>query len=754
MRDLSQTARARRTRGRASPACRTPRVHPPTTPSAAAVPRLPRGLFICLAALAAAVPFYVLVPLPEAAHQAFYQVIATGALLVGLLGLKRHSPLRRRGWVLVLLGYAGWVGGDLMWSIEAHVLPDQYPAPSDSLYLSAYLVLGAGALVFVRTRRGGRDLAAVLDASIITTGAGVLAVVFLVAPLTQDSSLSLAGKIISSAYPLGDVFLLGVIARMYTAPGARTASFRLLTGSLILTFLADTAWNMAVAMTGDAISSDWIDAGWLSGYLLVGAAACVPSMTALAEPAPDRIETAASGRRLAALAGGLTLPGIALLIDGANGGTVLWPVIGIGSLLLSALVLIRMIGLLKVVQVQAVRLAALASSDALTGAPNRRSWDHELSRACLRSRDQQTTLSVAILDLDHFKAYNDTNGHQAGDRLLREAVAAWTDALPTGTLLARYGGEEFAVLFPDSNARTAATVLERLRALTPDRQTFSAGIAVWDPATDPATAIAAADEALYAAKRGGRDRVVVHGTAQLPPAERTLPLFTMNIQPILDLRTSVVTGHEALARFSGPNGAIDVQEMFSRAHLDGTGDLLELAAVRAGIALRGRPNDQELYVNVSARALTSERFLAGLPTRLTGIVFELCENTDGVDLSVVSAVVVRLRARGARIALDDVGAGAQEFARLAALRPDVIKIDRSLVSGCADDPGRTAVIRALVTYAADLDLTICAEGVEDVEDLQHLRTLGITHAQGYLLARPGTTWHHFLDAAPASSLFR
>jgi EAL domain-containing protein (putative c-di-GMP-specific phosphodiesterase class I) len=222
----------------------------------------------------------------------------------------------------------------------------------------------------------------------------------------------------------------------------------------------------------------------------------------------------------------------------------------------------------------------------------------------------------------------------------------------------------------------------------------------------------------------------------------------MVTQPIVDILSSVVTAHEALARFNGPAETTDVQGIFARAHLKGYGDLLELAAVRAAIALPGRPPGQDLYVNVSARALTSERFLTGLPPVLTGIVFELGEHPDGIDLSMVIEAVMNLRARGGRIALDDVGAGAQEFARLALLRPDIIKIDRSLVSGCARDRGRTAVLRALVTYAAEFDLTICAEGIEDFADLQHVSALGITHAQGYLLARPGSTWHHHLTGNP------
>jgi EAL domain-containing protein (putative c-di-GMP-specific phosphodiesterase class I) len=149
---------------------------------------------------------------------------------------------------------------------------------------------------------------------------------------------------------------------------------------------------------------------------------------------------------------------------------------------------------------------------------------------------------------------------------------------------------------------------------------------------------------------------------------------------------------------------------------------------------------QDLYVNVSARTITSERFLGGLPARLEGVVVELCENTDDVELGRVAEAAARLRSRGARIALDDVGAGAQEFARLSALRPDIVKIDRSLVSGCAHDRGKAALLRALVSYADEMGLSVCGEGVEDTGDLHQLTALGVTHAQGYLLGRPGPQW--------------
>ena len=118
-----------------------------------------------------------------------------------------------------------------------------------------------------------------------------------------------------------------------------------------------------------------------------------------------------------------------------------------------------------------------ARIDALTTLPNRRGWDEALSRELARARREQTPFCIALLDLDHFKAFNDTNGHQAGDRLLRRAASAWKLALRQSDLVARYGGEEFAVLLPICDLDEAMEVIERLRAATPEGQTVSAGVA-------------------------------------------------------------------------------------------------------------------------------------------------------------------------------------------------------------------------------------------------------------------------------------
>jgi diguanylate cyclase (GGDEF)-like protein len=462
---------------------------------------------------------YALLPITGKPLQMLYDVTALLALGTGFWGLRTYRPTHPRGWLLVLAGLGGWVAGDLMWQVESWDGTSEFPAPSDAVYLASYGLLGAGVLAMVRTRRSGSDRAAFLDAAILTTGLAVLTAVFVIKPVGTDASLSTLAKVVASAYPVGDVFLLATLARMLTSPGSRSSSYRLLMAALLVTTVSDVVWNLVVAMSGDATPDRrWINVGWLAGYILVALAANRPAMVLVAEPAPPNDVRPFGRRRVVAMAVGLLLPPAVLVVEGLDGEVTSWPMVAIGAAVMSVLVLLRFVDLFSVVQTQAVQLAALARTDALTGAANRRTWDHELSRACQFARDHHRRLSVAILDIDHFKAFNDTFGHQAGDELLQQAVAAWTSALPSGAFLARYGGEEFAVLLPDHDVHRAHAVLTELRVRTPLGQTFSAGV-VERPEHDPNTPtalVAAADKALYRAKRGGRDQVVSATARDLP----------------------------------------------------------------------------------------------------------------------------------------------------------------------------------------------------------------------------------------------
>lgn len=150
----------------------------------------------------------------------------------------------------------------------------------------------------------------------------------------------------------------------------------------------------------------------------------------------------------------------------------------------------------------------VARVDALTSLPNRRAWEESLPRELARARRDSKPITVAMIDLDNFKTFNDTHGHQAGDELLARAAEAWTAQLRETDLIARYGGEEFIVALPDCPPAEADHVLTRLRMQVPSQQTCSIGVAAWDHRETGKTLVARADAALYEAKRAGRNQVI------------------------------------------------------------------------------------------------------------------------------------------------------------------------------------------------------------------------------------------------------
>jgi diguanylate cyclase (GGDEF)-like protein len=165
-------------------------------------------------------------------------------------------------------------------------------------------------------------------------------------------------------------------------------------------------------------------------------------------------------------------------------------------------------------------LETIARTDELTGLRNRRAWHEVLPREMSRALRSSEPLCVAMLDLDHFKQYNDERGHQTGDRLLKQVAGAWSTELRPTDILARYGGEEFTLALPVCPVQEALDVVERLRAVMPDHQTCSAGIACWDGCESAVELLGRADDALYEAKRAGRNQTAMAEAGQAAPASR------------------------------------------------------------------------------------------------------------------------------------------------------------------------------------------------------------------------------------------
>jgi diguanylate cyclase (GGDEF)-like protein len=405
------------------------------------------------------------------------------------------------------------------------------------------------------------------------------------------------------------------------------------------------------------------------------------------------------------------------------------------------------------------RLQSLALRDPLTGLANHRSFHEALALAVDGARDEGQPLAVVALDLDHFKQINDTHGHPYGDEVLVMAGGRLAAAVRDGDLVARIGGEEFAIILPGADADAAHAAAERARAALAEvvladgrRLSSSAGIAAFPTdATDATALLRLADGALYDAKHAGRDRTCRFDAA------RTLPLaageqrseieallaeperLTMVFQPWVDLATGRIACYEALARFADP-AQRPPNVWFAQARRCGLGPELEALAVVRALECAPAPDGAFVSVNLSPSALASPAVHAVLPRDLGRLVIEITEHEEIAASGAFQATLSDLRSRGARIALDDAGAGYAGLEQLMRLRPDVIKLDRGLISDVPGDPAALALLQALVGFARRIEATVCAEGIESADQLVALGDLDITYGQGYALARPAEGW--------------
>jgi diguanylate cyclase (GGDEF)-like protein len=654
-----------------------------------------------------------------------FQVIGLVAAAAALRGLARQGATRRAGWLLVALGYLGWVLAHSVRTLEVRVLDlDAQPGPADAVRVASYAVMAAGLLLMVRRRGGRRDHAAFLDAAVLGAGLAVAAGVLLVAPVARDSA-SLGVTLADGGQVLADVLLLAVLARLWTATGQKTAAFGVLSAALLLTVLADVLSEYRSVVDADFGAAVVEQVLWLAACVLVAGAAWMAPGEEPAEPAPGQAELIHPGRRLLLLFAGLALPVATLVADGLLAERFEWRVVAGGSALVSLLVLIRLAGLLTSGQSRVVELATLSRSDALTGLANRRTWDFELARAARSAKERNAPLTVALLDLDGLHRYNRAHGHPAGDRLLRAAARAWSEQLRPGQVLARYAGGGFALLCPDQWAADVRPVVDAMRAATPDRQTVSVGIATWDPHSEPDSVMTAATQFVTEAKRSGGDQVQV---APRPTSKKLIPRPLIHWQPIVDLRTTRPVGVEALSRFQGG----DPLSVFEAAASVGSGPTLEATAIT--YALTNRPEGLWVAVNVSLAGLASVQVQRALAGNLAGVVLEVTEHGDA-DVPDLAELVADHRARGASIAVDDSGPGLSNLDRLLTLRPDIVKLDLSRATSLDSDYAR-ASIRMVTGWAAAVGAKVCAEGVETEDQWRRLRDAGIKLGQGHFFGRP------------------
>jgi diguanylate cyclase len=398
----------------------------------------------------------------------------------------------------------------------------------------------------------------------------------------------------------------------------------------------------------------------------------------------------------------------------------------------------------------------LSRTDQLTGVSNRWAWDEELPREIARARRDHSVLTVALLDLDRFDAFNQLRGHPEGDRLLQRMAATWREVLRDSDFIARYDGAQFAVLLRRCDVENGMIIVERLRMAVPEDQTASAGLARWNGRDTADELMRRVEESLTAAKLSGRDRVrIAESATPVTPSDTTK--WNNVVQQLLDDRSVVaayqpivlledggIVAYEALARPNRAKIDISVERMFSSAQRMGLGRDLDWLCRRAALAgAAWVPAGIPVFVNCNLSGLVDpvhrvDQMLLVLEAAGRApedVVLEITERELVGDLSRLKMVVTAYRREGFRFAVDDVGEGHSTLEVLAATSPDFVKIARSLVIDAAT-AGPRAAIRAVVAFADEVGAYTIAEGIENESTANFMRQLGVHLGQGWLFGRP------------------
>ena len=432
--------------------------------------------------------------------------------------------------------------------------------------------------------------------------------------------------------------------------------------------------------------------------------------------------------------GALWLAVVALAVAGMEGSPLV---------VLSGIGLLGTAALLPVADRQQVRkLRGLAATDALTDLTNHRGFQEVLAAELESARRAARPVALVMMDLDNFKSVNDTHGHPYGDEVLRAVGKNLGGVVRATDTAARVGGEEFALILPGTGGEVAYRIAERAREAVAEVSvrelalSCSAGIATYPADAEDASSLCKfADGALYWAKRQGKQRTrrfdpehVASASDQQAAEIAALIAEPEGIksvfQPVVDLASGHLVGYEALARFEGSPGR-SPQAWFARAHGCGLGPELDAAAIRAALEPVGRPMDTHLALNISPSALTSEPVAEALPADLTGLVIEITEHEFVPDDETLAGAVAELRDRGARIAIDDAGAGYAGLKQMMRVRPDIVKLDRDLIKRIHADPARMALVESFVRFARRIGATVCAEGIESLDDLAVISDLDV-----------------------------
>jgi diguanylate cyclase (GGDEF)-like protein len=715
-------------------------------------------------------------------------VVAMACLLRGL----RLRGSLRRFWILLGASAAAWGVGQTIWTLYETGLGREVPFPSwaDAGYLAAVPLAVAALLVLPAAAQSMAGLLRiVLDGVMVALALFCTSWILVLGPLFAAGGDNLLSTILSLAYPVGDVVTITMLifALLRARQGGEAARQPLYLIGLGLTgiALADSGFVYLTSQTSYT-SGSFIDIGWFAGFAVLFVAA----------RRPERPVAAAEAERGLRFVSSLSVPYTPVVIMAttvlfqhlrgeALDGTATFTAMAVLLLIVlrQVLTLRENLALVRNLEERVERrtadhrrlqeeLAHQAFHDSLTGLANRALFKDRVEHALTRLQRRRRPLAVFFLDLDRFKAINDSFGHASGDALLIAVSRRLRDCVRAEDTVARLGGDEFAVLVEnlagDAEVRIVADrVKEAFRdPIVIDGRELavaaSIGIALSEAGAETADDLLRnADLAMYRAKAAGGgarqyipemhagmiERLELESDLRQALAREQLYLV---YQPIVDLQTGRLSGAEALLRWQHPTrGVVSPADFIPVAESSGMivpiGEWVLRQACRDARRWDEIPGGEALSVsvNLSGRQLqTSELpsvvphalLEAGLaPGRLT---LEMTESVLIDRSDEMLALLHELRRIGVRLAIDDFGTGYSSLSYLHRFPVDIVKVDRSFVESLTGEADEISLAESIIRIGQGLRVTTVAEGIEDTTQLEALQRLGCDHGQGYYFARP------------------
>jgi len=698
-----------------------------------------------------------------------YAGVGFAAAAAILIGVRRNRPVTRTPWLLFAAGILLWSVGDIAWAIVRAMGSEPLPSVADVFYLLGYGAFAVGLHHLARSRNPGGDRTGTIDAVVMGVAVSLVMTVFFIEPAWAAEGSMLA-KSVGVAYPVADVILLVQLTNLRTAGHGRTPALRLLSQALIATLIGDLLYQSAPAISWLAPNTHLLDAAWLIGYLLFGAAALHPSMAAATDRQPQGVKVASLTRgQLLLISSTVTVVPATMLVELLVGLEPHLIEVSAASVIIIWLIYLRMVGMTRQMSEQRAHLARLAEADVLTGLPNRRRFTDTVTA---RMADGATgAVPVLLIVLDRFTEINDTLGHRVGDELLCAVAARMTRVVGANGMVARLGGDSFGVVVEDERlcreeAIGCATALrqELVAPFELSDVTVSIdpliGVAVGPgDGTDVEELLQRADVALSVARErpdrvarySGRmpsDGVLTpHLISELPAAMEARDVV-VHYQPQVEVATGRVLAVEALVRWQHPvHGMLPPAVFIPAAERTGLIRSLTLYVLDRALAqsAQWRVAGRELTVavNLSARNLLDPGFVEDVHSTLVrhavapaALDLEITETMAMVDPKQSLEVMRALHAMGVQLSVDDFGTGFSSLSYLQRLPLQHLKIDRSFVMRMVEDEASAAIVRSTIELARNLGMTVVAEGVEDDATLLALLAMQCDAAQGFGLGRP------------------